>query len=399
MKIKVLLVSKLEKNLAAIRAQLQDEEIMILGESDGGAGALQSVENLDPEMVIISMTEGDMDALNLAERIITYRPKCFVVLVAEEMNLDVMQSAMRIGAHNVTALTENSRDFTEYIKGVYNSETLRIRSLSERQNMAWSSQVITVFSAKGGIGKTTLAVNTAVALAEKGKKVAILDLDLQFGDVPTFLDVEPRDTIGELLQETYTLTIDTIRSYMVMHSSGVHILCGPKSPEYAEMISAERVQNLISIMRSYYDYLIIDTASVLNDVTLTAIENSNRVYLLTGQDISSLKNSRLALNLLESLQQREKISIIVNRTEESSAISLQDVEQVLHDSLCLAIPTENSVALNALNKGIPFVTGAVNSKLTASVQELAGQLAAGSSDTVEKEKKKKAKKGLFGRRK
>ncbi|MGN0267468.1 MAG: AAA family ATPase [Lachnospiraceae bacterium] len=397
MKIKVLLVSKLEKNLAAIRAQLQDEEIVILGESDGGAGALNTVENQDPEMVIISMNDGDMDTLNLAERIITYRPKCFVVLVAEELNMDIMQSAMRIGAHNVTALTDNPKQFTEYIKGVYNSETLRIRSLSEHQNMAWSSQVITIFSAKGGIGKTTLAVNTAVALAEKGKKVAIVDLDLQFGDVPTFMDMEPRDTIAELLQESYSLTIDNIRSYMITHSSGVHMLCAPKSPEYAEMISAERLQNLLSIMRSYYDFVIIDTASVLNDISLTAIENSNQVYFLTGQDISSLKNSRLALNLLESLQQREKIAVIVNRAEESGSISLQDVEQVLHTSIFMTIPTEHNVALNALNKGIPFVIGAANSKMTAAVKELARQLAGGAAGSAEK--KKKAKKGLFGRKK
>lgn len=397
MKIKVLLVSKLEKNLAAIRAQLQDEEIVILGESDGGTGALNSVENQDPEMVIISMSDGDMDTLNLAERIITYRPKCFVILVAEELNMDIMQAAMRIGAHNVTSLTDNPKQFTEYIKGVYNSETLRIRSLSEHQNMAWSSQVITIFSAKGGLGKTTLAVNTAVALAEKGKKVAIVDLDLQFGDVPTFMDMEPRDTIAELLQESYSLTIDNIRSYMIMHSSGVHMLCAPKSPEYAEMISAERLQNLLSIMRSYYDFVIIDTASVLNDISLTAIENSNQVLFLTGQDISSLKNSRLALNLLESLQQREKISVIVNRADESGSISLQDVEQVLHTDIFMTIPTEHNVALNALNKGIPFVTGAANSKLTAAVQELARQLAGDTANSAEK--KKKAKKGLFGRKK
>ena len=286
----------------------------------------------------------------------------------------------------------------DYIKGVYNSETLRIRSLSERQNMAWSSQVITVFSAKGGIGKTTIAVNTAVALAEKGKKVAIVDLDLQFGDVPTFMDLEPRDTIAELLQETYSMTIDTIRSYMVMHSSGVHVLCAPKSPEYAEMISAERVQSLLSMMRSYYDFVIIDTASVLNDVTLTAIETSNRVFFLTGQDISSLKNSRLAMNLLESLQQKDKLSVIVNRAEESGAISLEDVEQVLHESVHLAIPTEYNVAVNALNKGIPFVTGAANSRLSTSIQELAGQLSSGTVGSKEKEKKSKPKKGLFGRR-
>lgn len=395
MMIKVLLVSKSEKNLAAIRSQLQDEEITIIGESGGGKGALETVENLDPDMVVISMSEDDLDALNLAERIITYRPKCFAVLVAEEMSMDVMQSALRIGAHNVTALAENGKDFLDYIKGVYNSETLRIRSLSEHKNMAWSSQVLTFFSAKGGSGKTTMAVNTAIALAAKGKKVAVVDLDLQFGDVPTFMDLEPRETIAELMQE-YSLTIDTIRSYMVMHSSGVHVLCAPKSPEYAEMISQERIQNLLSMMRSYYDFVIVDTASVLNDITFTAIEVSNKVFFLTGQDLSSLKNSRLAMNLLESLKQKEKVAVIVNGAEESASIKAEDVEQVLHAPVYMKIPADRATALNALNKGIPFVTGRANNRLNMSVQEFVKQLLQEETGSKASERKKK---GLFGKKK
>lgn len=397
MKIKVLLVSKLEKNMAVLRNQLQDEDFVVMAESESGASALEYVENQEPDMVVISMTEGDLDALNLAERIITYRPKCFVVLVAEEMNMEVMQSAMRIGAHNVTALSDNGKEFCDYLRGVYNSETLRIRSLSEHQNMAWSSQVITVFSAKGGCGKTSLAVNTAVALAEKGKKVAIIDLDLQFGDVPTFMDLEPRDTIAELMQETYSATIDTIRSYMMTHSSGVHVLCAPKSPEYAEMISAERVQSLLSMIRSYYDYVIVDTASALNDVTVSAIELSNQVFFLTGLDISSLKNARLAMNLLESLQQKEKLSVIITRADDSNMITLDDVEQVLHAPVYMTVPTEYNVAVNALNKGVPFVTGAANSKLSSAVAELVKPLLGGAAPVVDN--KKKAKKSLFGRKK
>ena len=399
MNIKVLLVSKLEKNLALLRKHLEDEEIAVIGESEGGAEALEVVENQEPDMVIISMTEGDLDVLNLAERIITYRPKCFVVLVPEEMNIEVMQAAMGIGAHNVAALSDNPKDFVEYVKAVYHSENLRIRSLSERQSMAWSSQVITVFSAKGGMGKTSVAVNMAVALAERGKKVAIVDLDLQFGDVPTFLDLEPRDTIAELMQESYSLTIDTIRGYMMMHSSGVQVLCAPKSPEYAEMIAPERVQSLLSVMRSYYDFVIVDTASILNDLTFNAIEASNHVFFLTGLDLSSLKNSRLAMNLLESLQQKEKVSVIVNCAEETNSITLDDVEKVLHTSVFLAIPTEHSVAVNALNKGIPFVTGAANSKLSEAVQKLISQYLSGETQPSESEKKKKQKKSLFGRKK
>ncbi|MGN0334307.1 MAG: AAA family ATPase [Lachnospiraceae bacterium] len=396
MSLKVLLVSKLEKNIAAMRQHIQDEGIVVIGESGGGADALEKVENQNPDMVLISMTQGDLDALNLAERIITYRPKNFVVLIAEELNMETMQAAMNIGAHNVTVLPKSAKEFAEYIKGIYNSESLRIRSFADRQNIAWSSQVLTVFSAKGGIGKTTVAVNLAMALAERGKKVAIVDLDLQFGDVPVFLDLEPKETIAELMQDAYAPNIDTIRSYMVMHSGGVHVLCAPKSPEYAEMIPAERVQALLTLMRSYYDFVIIDTASVFNDVTMTAMELSNTIYFVVGQDVSILKNARLAMNLLESLQQKEKVQVLVNHTSDSKGISLEDVEKVLHAPVHLTLPGEQIIAVNALNKGIPLVTGAAKSKLAAAIQELAGQL---TEDEGSGPKKKRGSNRLFGKKK
>ncbi len=398
MSIKVLLVSKVDSHLSVLRQQLQDEEIAILGESDGGTDTLELVENLDPEMVVFSMAEDDQDTLNLAERILTYRPRCFVVLVTEQLSMQAMRSAMAIGAHNVTALTEEPKDLVDYVKGVYHNESLRLRAMSNHQDVAWSSQVFTVFSAKGGQGKTTMAVNLAAALADKGKKVAIVDLDLQFGDVPTYMDIEPRETMVELLQDNYTLTIDTIRSYMVMHSSGVHVLCAPKSPEYSEMISAKRIQNLLSTMRSYYDFVILDTASVFNDVTLTAIEASNKVFLLTAMDLASLKNARLAMNLFESLQQKEKVAVIINRYDDSSSIKLEDVEQVLHETVTTMLPTDQSAALNALNKGLPFVTSAPSSKLSAAVLELVDGILSGDPEEMKKGRMNKGKKRLFRRK-
>ena len=398
MKMKVFLVSKLEKNISALRAQIQDEDIVVIGDSYGGSAALDQIENQNPDVVIVSMSQGDNDALNLAERIITYRPKNYVILVAEELNVETMQGAMKIGAHNVTTLTEDPKEFCDYIKTVYNSETLRIRSLTDRQNIAWSSQVITMFSPKAGLGKTTIAVNLATALAEKGKKVAIIDLNLQFGDVPLFMDLDPKDTIAELVQDSYNPNIDTIRSYMMMHSSGVHVLCAPKSPEYAEVISVERVQGLISLIRAYYDFVIVDTASTFDDVTMTAIEASNTVFFITGLDVSILKNSRVSMNLLDSLQQKEKLWVIVNRAVEMNSISLADVEKVLQEPIRAKLPSDYMVAVSALNKGVPFVTGAPGSKLSVAVKDIAKALLSGEQGNM-KVDTSKTKKGLFGKKK
>lgn len=374
MKINVLLISKLESNLAAMRRMIQDEEIAVLGESSGGSKALDKIENTSPDIVIMMLGAEDPDVLSLTERIILHRPRTHVILLAEYLDLDILQSAIKVGAHNVTTFPVNPKEFAEYIKSVHNNETTRINSLNAKQNITWMSRVITVFGAKGGLGKTTIAANLAVKLASQHKKVALVDLDLQFGDAHIFLDIEPMDTIIELIQQAGTPTIDAIRSYMSVHSSGVHVLCAPKSPEYAELVSAEKVQALLGVLRTYYDYVIIDTSPMFTDVTINAIEASSTILFVTGLDISILKNSRLSMTLLESLQQKDKVKVIVNRAVDISSITVDDVQKIIGCPIWAKIPSDYKVAVTALNRGVPFVLSAPASKLSQAISDVSSIL-------------------------
>lgn len=397
MKINVLLVSKMERNIGLLRRIIEDEDIVIIGESAGGTLALDKIENTSPDIIIMTLGAGDTDVLNLAERIILHRPRTFVILVAEHLDVDMMQSAVKVGCHNVVELPSSSKDFADYIKSVYNNEQTRLKSLNEKENLLWSSTVISVFGAKGGLGKTTIAANLAVKLAEKRKKVALIDLDLQFGDIHIFMDIEPKDTITELVQEVITPNIDSIRSYMSVHSSGVHVLCAPRSPEYAELISPEKILSLLSLLRSYYDYVIIDTAPSFSEVNMTAIESSSLIFFVTGLDISILKNSKLSISLLESLQQNDKVRVIVNRSVDMNTISIKDVEKIIGYPIWAKIPSDYKVAVNALNRGIPFVSGAPKSKLSQSISELADILISGKTNQNSNEKKL-SKINLFNKR-
>jgi pilus assembly protein CpaE len=396
MKINVLLISKLESNIAAMRSKIDDEAIAVVGESSGGSAALEYIENLSPDIIIMTLGAGDTDVLNLTERIILHRPRSYVILLAEYLDVDILQNALKAGAHNVIQFPKSAKDFGEYIKSVYHNENTRIQSLNGKQNLSWMSRVITVFGAKGGLGKTTLATNIAVMLAEHRKKVALIDLDLQFGDVHIFLDIEPTDTIAELVQEFSSPNIDLIRSYMTVHSSGVHVLCAPKSPEYAELISPEKVQSILSLLRTYYDYVIIDTPPIFNDVTITAIEASTTVLFITGLDISILKNSKLSLSLLESLQQTDKIKLIVNRAVSVSSITLNDVKKLIDCPIWAKIPNDYKVAVTALNRGVPFVTGAPKSELSRSVSMVAELLLDGTVNVDSLSPKKQKKLGILG---
>ncbi len=398
MKITVLLVSKLESTLQKMRQLINDDEITVVGETAGGARALDKVENLSPDIIIMTLGSGDMDVLNLTERVLLHRPRTFVILLLEQMSVDTLQQAVRIGAHNVTEFPTSEKQFAEYIKTVYSSETTRLQALNEKSSLSWMSRVITVFGSKGGLGKTTIATNLAVKLASSKKKVALIDLDLQFGDVHVFLDIDPKDTIAEMVQEVHTPNIDTVRSYMVVHSSGVHVLCAPKSPEYADVVSAEKVQSLISLLRSYYDFVIIDTPPTFNEVALTAIESSATVLFVTGLDISILKNSKLSMSILDSLQQRDKIKVLVNRAVEINTITLNDVQKILNCPIWARIPSDYKVAVSALNRGMPIVNLSPKTKLSQSLSDIAGLLMSGNDDydiqKLSPKEKKKAMKGI-----
>lgn len=387
MKINVLLISKMERNIGILRRMIDDEEIFIIGDTPGGSLALDRIENTSPDIIIMTLGAGDTDVLSLAERIILHRPRTFVILVAEHLDVDMMQNAIKIGCHNIIELPTSPKEFADYIKSVYNNESIRLKSLNEKENLLWSSTVISVFGAKGGLGKTTIAANLAVKLAEKRKKVALIDLDLQFGDIHIFMDIEPKDTITELFQEVITPNIDSVRSYMTVHSSGVHVLCAPKSPEYAELISPEKVLSLLSLLRTYYDYVIIDTAPSFSEVNMIAIESSSLIFFVTGLDISILKNSKLSVSLLESLQQTDKVRVIVNRAVDTNSISVNDVQKIIGYPIWAKIPSDYKVAVNALNRGIPFVSGAPNSKLSQSITELVNILISGKTEVKIQEKK------------
>lgn len=388
MKINVLLISKMERNLGLLKRMIEDEEIVVLGESAGGSLALDKIENTSPDIIIMTLGAGDTDVLNLAERIILHRPRTFVVLVAENLDVEMMQNAVKVGCHNIIELPSSPKEFSDYIKSVYNNEKIRLKSLNEKENLLWSSTVITVFGAKGGLGKSTISANLAVKLAEKRKKVVLVDLDLQFGDINIFLDIEPKETIIELVQEVITPSIDSVRSYMTVHSSGVHVLCAPRSPEYAELVSPEKVLSLLSLLRSYYDYVIIDTAPSFSEINMTAIESSSLIFFVTGLDISILKNSKLSISLLESLQQTDKVRVIVNRAVDMSSITINDVQKIIGHPIWAKIPSDYKVSINALNRGIPFVTGVPNSKLSQSINELADILVSGAANQDMKENKR-----------
>jgi pilus assembly protein CpaE len=296
-------------------------------------------------------------------------PSSIGLLLLEKPNLDSIEKAMQAGVRKVMEWPCEQKQLIDNIKLMINVEKMRA-SNGKQHRVSWESRVITVFGTKGGIGKTTTAVNLAVALSGNGNKVALLDLDLQFGDIGVFLDMEPKDSISELVQERNSFDIDTIKSFMVLHSSGVSVLTAPKSPEYAEIVTAEHVEKIINTIRPYFDYVIIDTPPAFNDATLVAIESSNLVLFIITLDISTLRNAKISSEIFSNLNQKDKIKVMVNR-ELEGGISVKDAQKVLGCDVFFRVQSDWKTAIGSLNKGIPVVLDAPRTAIADQFRKLA----------------------------
>ncbi len=218
-------------------------------------------------------------------------------------------------------------------------------------------KIISVYSPKGGTGCTTLAVNLALTLNNEDTRVALVDGNLQFGDIAVFMNEQGKNTIVDLAPRADELDPEIVEEVMLKHAaSGIHILAAPSRPEYAEKVSSGQFTRVLEYLSQIYAYVVIDTASVLTDVTLAAIDVSDVVVLVTTQDIPSIKNCRLFLDLLQTLGvARERILFVMNRYDKRINITPERVAENLKQEVSSVIPLDEATVMKAVNRGVPFV--------------------------------------------
>ncbi len=381
-KIKVVVLSP-EDTKYELKTKLTHEDIAFLGFAKPGDAAMEKVLSFLPDAVVI-VSDGS-DALHLAKQIYVALPGCAILLMDDKIDLPSVERAMLSGVRKVLPLQCGQSQLIDSIKIACMMEKSRIRR-NDNQIVGGTSKIITVLGSKGGIGKSTIVSNISVCLARMGKRVAVLDLDLQLGDINLFFDVDPKDTIAELVQEEQSPDIDTIKSYMQLHSSSVSLLCAPKSPEMAEIIRGENVEKIINILRPYFDYILIDTPTYLSDISIVAVENADEVLQIITLDISTLRNTKIILDIFESLQQKDKFSVIINR-DTKGLISQKDAQQILDCPIKFKISCDWKTAFASLNRGVPIVTDSPRSAIAREIIALTNLV---TGKTEGRAKKKKA---------
>lgn len=375
------------KNLVA------DKDFAISGYSGFSAEGKTKTINKYPEIVICAVRGTVPDSVfNFIQDLQTVARGTTVILVNDGINVDLVNKAAQFGIKKVLPIDGiSTEEFSENLRTVYTLEKQRILDTNEGKKVR--CKAIGFFSGKGGTGKTTLAIGVAAQLAKAGKRVMLLDLDLQFGDILMALDLDTKNSIVDLVQDRGGITIENINGFSVEHSTGMSILCAPKSSEYAEFVTAAHVEKIIDTMRPYYEYIIIDLPSSFNDTTITACENCEELFLIYNNEMLSLNNAKICFTILEQLHQREKIRFILNKTEKS-LVKAADFEEMFMIPVFASIPADYPAALMSVNKGMAITVAQPKSEVSKGISDMADKIISIHTG-IEPIKEKHSKKKMF----
>lgn len=351
---------------------LSESEIEIKGEIGDLSHGTETIDRDKPGLILVAAS-AERKLFMFCQQVYILYPEVTMVMISDIADPELLELAMEAGIRRVLAPMPQKEELISALKELCINESSRHFNRVEQDASVPKTEVLFVTGAGGGIGKTTLAVNLAVKLAASRRKVVLLDFDMQYGDSGLFLGIEPKQTLAELLQDQKTPTLDTVNSYLEYHQSGIKVLFGPRSPEYAETISGKNIEKLVGILRNYYDYIVIDGAVGFGEVNLSVLDFSTTVLMAVQPQICNLRNTKKALLLLNSLNMEQKVRLVLRETL-SKAISTSDVERVLGRKVDTILPYDEKFTTSALNQGKPVVMCAPKSPYTAGISRLSAML-------------------------
>lgn len=363
----------MEKNATHVSVRLDIKSSKLLARFQSIVESLQGIIVKDPQepglpdviiMEIGSDFKKDFELIESMRR----SPSCPpFFLTSSVTSAEVLKHALRMGI----------REF--FLEPIEEAEVqtafARIKEyVTERPKKAKYGKVISIVGSRGGIGSTVIAVNLTVSLVQSGEvtSVVLTDLNLQSGDTPLFLDIEPVHTIAQVSQNVSRLDPVFLMSTLIKHSSGIYILPPPNNLQDAELVTADSIETILHLMREMFDYIVVDASRSLDPITVAALNLSEMIFLVTQLDLPALRNAKRFVDIFLSLgYDQSKTELIINRYEKRSDVSLEEAEEVLEQKAFWLVPNDYTSVMSSINQGKSVILMAHNSKVTKSLKDLA----------------------------
>ncbi len=389
--IKIFLIENDRGLIEPLEAQLREiPEIDLIAKVFNYEQLTEEYKKSQPDIILLDLSFEDDNIYSflssLEQQVSTGHLAMIAIAGSSDMNR--IRKAMKSGCVDFLMLPVKTEEITNSIKSAYEKNQSIIKSSTASAVLpnslrAPAGKIITIFSTKGGVGKSTIAVNLAVTLAlflkDSGRRVALLDGNFQFGDIGFMLNLKPEKNIHGLVREMgepAPLSFETLTNFTTVHPSGLEVLLAPSKPQFAEEITMLHLGYIMECLKKNYDYVIVDTIHHINDTDLTIFDWTSSLFVIATLEVTTIKNLVLTLEILKDLQiPRDKISLILNRAFQKMGVECSTVEEKLMKISCM-IPSDGERVVASLNSGTPFVTDLqMDIPIIKSFYELAIQVA------------------------
>jgi pilus assembly protein CpaE len=411
--IKVLIVDDIPDTRDHLSRLLgMEREIDVAGSAGSGEEAIQMALEMRPDIIVMDVNMPGMDGVAAAEIISQRLPNSPVIMMSVHGEAEHLKRAMLAGAREFLVKPFSADEFATSIKRVHERELVRREQMAATREATLTPaladtgdvedhQVVAIFSPKGGAGRTTIATNLALAIRrETDQRVALVDANLQFGDVGVLLNLNPKNRSMLDAVDGGEPDRDIIESVMIDHSTGIRVLLAPPSPEGADLVTPSYLRKMVDVLRQSHDWVIVDLPSGLNDHSLGILDAADQILIVAALEITTIKNVRLFLEVADQLDyERSKLRLVINRSDSSQGIRIGDVEASIRRPIDGSIVSDGRLAVLAVNRGVPFVVSHPESPLSRDLVALAHTVVGDvAKPTSPNQSDKTAKRGLFARR-
>jgi pilus assembly protein CpaE len=395
-KIRVLIVDDIPETRENLRKLLFFEsDIEVVGAAISGEEGIAMAGELQPDIVLMDINMPGIDGITASEAITQQVPFTQIVMMSVQGEADYLRRSMLAGAREFLIKPFSSDELVSSIRRVYELGASRRHAMpsaatagpgrvDQERVPEEQGKIIAIFSPKGGVGCSTVAINLAVALHQaEGGQVALVDSSLQFGDVAVLLNLQASRTIADLAPHIGELDQELLDHVMLAHHSGIKALLAPPRPEMADLVAPGVLNTILEKLRRLYDYIVVDTPSTLADITLTVLDAADRIILITTPDIPAIKNAKLFFEVTEALEYPSgKTILVLNKADRHTNIRAEDIQASIKYPVASQIPLDERTAVTAANQGVPYMLLARSSPLAQATMALGRYLISTTAEKV-----------------